>query len=117
MTDTDSTSLLFLFICKKESSIPEDKARSIIFDVFTQSKLKDRLDLSSDFWQTYNVQNKSLKKQVGLYKFENIEKPILITIAIDLKTATVYKQVGLTHTPPPPLPQASARSVLQRRSK
>ena len=85
MTDTDSTSLLFLFICKKESSIPEDKARSIIFDVFTQSKLKDRLDLSSDFWQTYNVQNKSLKKQVGLYEFENIEKPILITIAINPK--------------------------------
>ena len=85
LTDTDSTSLLFLFICKKESQISEIKARKVIFEVFTQSKLLDRLDLSSDFWQTYNVQNKSLKKQVGLYEFENIEKPILITIAINPK--------------------------------
>ena len=32
LTDTDSTSLLFTFICKFESSIPESEARNIIFE-------------------------------------------------------------------------------------
>ena len=30
-----------------------------------QSKIIERLDLSDDFWQKFNVQNKQLKKQVG----------------------------------------------------
>lgn len=82
LTDTDSTSLLFLFICKTDCQIRENEARNVIFEVMVNSKIKERLDLSSDFWQKFNVQNKLLKKQVSLYEVESIDNSTLITIAI-----------------------------------
>ena len=45
----------------------------------------NRLDLSDDSWKQFNVQNKSLKKQVGLYEVENINNTNILTIAINPK--------------------------------
>ena len=73
LTDTDSTLLLFLFICKFESVIPESEARKVIFDCMAKSKILNRLDLSDDFWKEYNVQDRSTKKQMGLFEIENID--------------------------------------------
>ena len=39
LTDTDSTSLLFTFICKFESSIPESQTCDIIFKCLKKSKI------------------------------------------------------------------------------
>ena len=50
-----------------------------------ESKIIDRLDLSHDFWAKFNVQNKKLKKQVGLFDVENINVANIITIAINPK--------------------------------
>ena len=50
-----------------------------------KSKIKDRLDLSDNFWNKFNAQNETLKKQVGLYEAENIDMPNLITIAVNPK--------------------------------
>ena len=50
-----------------------------------KSKIFDRLDLSDDFWDQFGVQNKKLKKQVVLYKIENINEPNIITIALNPK--------------------------------
>ena len=85
LTDTDSTSLSFLFVCKNNCNLAENKARDLIFEIMLKSKIKTRLDLSNDFWQKFNVQDKSLKKQVGLYEAENISVPNLITVAINPK--------------------------------
>ena len=65
LTDADNTSLIFIFIGKLSCSINEKAARNIIFEVLTKSKFLNKLDLSNDFWEQVNVQNKSLKKQVG----------------------------------------------------
>ena len=35
------------------------------------NKVFDRLDLPADFWKQFDVQNKKLKKQVGLFEIEN----------------------------------------------
>ena len=48
-------------------------------------KMLERLDLSHDFWDRFGVQNKSLKKQVGLYEIENINNANVLTIAINPK--------------------------------
>ena len=40
-----------------------------------KSKIFDRLDLSGDFWEKFGIPNKKLKKQVGLFEIENINKP------------------------------------------
>ena len=49
------------------------------------SKILNRLDLSDDFWSHFNVQNKKLKKQVGLFEVENINRAMIITIALNPK--------------------------------
>ena len=68
-----------------QSTINEKDSRDIIFEVLTKSKILERLDLSDGFWERFNVQDKSKKKQVGLYEIENIDNPNLVTIAINPK--------------------------------
>ena len=49
------------------------------------SKIFQRLDLSDDFWEQFNVQNQAIKKQVGLYKIESIDNANVITIFVNPK--------------------------------
>ena len=65
LTDTDSTSLLFTFICKFESSVPESQTRDIIFKYLKKSKILERLDLSDDFWKKYDIYNHYSEKTNG----------------------------------------------------
>ena len=85
LTDTDSTSINFIFVCDFGCVVDEDIARKIIFEVMTTSKILKRLDLSDDFWSQFNVQDKKLKKQVGLFEAENINKANVTTIAMNPK--------------------------------
>ena len=85
LTDTDSTSINFIFICNYGCIVDEESARKIIFEVMTTSKILKRLDLSDEFWSQLNVQDKKLKKQVGLFEAENINTANVVTIAINPK--------------------------------
>ena len=85
LTDTDSTSIFFVFICDLKYSIDKRKSRDIIFKVMIKCKIFERLDLSDDFWDQFGVQNKKLKKQVGLFETESINKANVITIALNPK--------------------------------
>ena len=72
LTDTDSTSINFIFICEKSSIVDEKNARNIIFEVIVSSKILNRLDLSDDFWEQFGVQNKekNLRKKLGYLKLK-----------------------------------------------
>ena len=85
VTDTDSTSMLFVFICDLNSCVSEDKVRNIIFDVMLKSKVFDRLDLSAEFYEQFNCRNEDLRKRVGLFEIESIDKPNVITISLNPK--------------------------------
>ena len=85
LTDTDSTSLLFVFICNLESTLPESKARKVIFECMTKSKILDRLDVSDEYWKQFNVYNANTKKQMGLFEIEHIDNPNVCTIAVNPK--------------------------------
>ena len=50
-----------------------------------KSKIFERLDLLGNFWDQFGVQNKKLKKQVGLFEIESINKANVITIALNPK--------------------------------
>ena len=50
LTDTDSTSLFFVFICKVGCFVAESEARKIIFKCMKNSKISERLDVSDEFW-------------------------------------------------------------------
>ena len=85
LTDTYSTSMFFVFICDLNSCVSEDKARNIIFDVTLKSKVFDRLDLLAEFYELFNCRNEDLRKRVGLFEIESIDKLNLITIALNPK--------------------------------
>ena len=85
LTDTDSTSLLFVFICNLKSTLPESQARKVIFECMIKSKILDRLDVSDEYWKQYNVHNATTKKQMGLFEIEHINNPNVCTIAVNPK--------------------------------
>ena len=85
LTDTDSTSLLFVFICNLKSTLPESEARKVIFECMKQSKILDRLDVSDKFWEQFNACNANTKKQMGLFEIEHIDNPNVCTIAVNPK--------------------------------
>ena len=65
LTDTDSTSLFFIFICNIDFVVNENESRNILFEVMVQSKIIERLDLSEIFgkilmYRTRNLRNKSV---------------------------------------------------------
>ena len=50
-----------------------------------KSKIFDRLDFSAEFCEQFNFQNENLRKQVGLFEIENIDKPNVTTIVLNPK--------------------------------
>ena len=80
LTDTDSTSIFFVFICDLACDVREDEARDIIFKVMLKSKIFDRLDLSHECFKKFNCHNTDLKKRVGYFEIENIEKVNIIRL-------------------------------------
>ena len=85
LTDSDSTSLFFNFICSLDCSVPESEARKIIFECLKKSKILNRLDLSDEFWKQFEIYNANTKKVMGLYEIENIGNQNICTIAVNPK--------------------------------
>ena len=85
LTDTDSTSLFFNFICKLNCSVKESEARNIIFECMKKSKIASRLDVSDPFWKKFDMHNQKTKKVMGLYEVESIDNPNICTIGINPK--------------------------------
>ena len=50
-----------------------------------RSKIFDRLDLSAEFYEQFSCWNENLRKRVGFFEIENIDKPNVITIALNPK--------------------------------
>ena len=95
LTDTDSTSMIFVFICDLDSNVKEDKARNIIFEVMIASRIFDRFDLSAEFYEQFNCHNTKLQKRVRLFEIENIDKANVITTALNPKE---YYERFIDHT-------------------
>ena len=85
LTDTDSTSLFFNFICSLDCSTPESEARKIIFECLKKSKILNRLGLSDEFGKQFEIYNANTKKVMGLYEIENIDNQNICTIAVNPK--------------------------------
>ena len=88
--------------------VREDEERDIIFEVTLKSKIFNRLDLSHEYFEKFNCQNTDLKKRVGYFEVENIDKVNIITIALNPKeyyerfvdTADNKKHKGLHKSTP-----------------
>ena len=49
LTDTDSTSLFCIFVCKPESSIPDYKYRDCLFEIVKVNEVLHKFDTSHEF--------------------------------------------------------------------
>ena len=80
LTDTDSTSLFFVFICDIECSLPESEARKVIFECMIKSEIFERLDISHDFWKTFQIQNKKKRKKWAYLKLKILITQIFVLL-------------------------------------
>ena len=61
-TILNSTLLSFIFFCKPESSIPNEKYRDCLFEVVKANEVPHRFDTSHEFWENLSARDKSFKK-------------------------------------------------------
>ena len=80
ITDTDSASLEFAIVAEDSCNCGKRKMRDIILKIFLDNDIHKRLDLSNEFFEQFDKRNLAVRKQVGLYKFENIEHGIVCAI-------------------------------------
>ena len=73
LTDTDSTSLKFLFISDPNSETLEDKYREIIFEVITSSKICKRFNSSHEYWDYFGARKEQKRKKLGYFEIEHID--------------------------------------------
>ena len=81
LTDTDSTSLKFIFISDPNSDIPESKYRDIIFEITTTSQIYERFDSSHEFWDIFGARKEQKRKKLGYYEMEHINNLCILTLA------------------------------------
>ena len=85
LTDTDSTSLQFLFVRDPASDKINKKYRDIIFEVIIASEIYNRFDTSHEFWDKFGVWKPFLHKCLGYFSAESIYNPCYLTIACNPK--------------------------------
>ena len=82
LTDTDSTSIFFLFVCSAQSNIPD---RDCLSEVFAANDILHTFDRSHKFWEKLSVRDATLKKKLGYYEIEHIDDPCEVTVAVNPK--------------------------------
>ena len=85
LTDTDSTSLKFIFISDPNSEIHESKYRDIIFEIITSSQIYKRFDSSHEFWDNFGARKEQKRNKIEYSKIENIDNPCILTLAVNPK--------------------------------
>ena len=88
LTDSDSTCMLFLFLCKSESTFPDSAYWDCLFEVILASEIYHRFNTLHKFCDRFSARNGSLEKELGYYKIDNhktINNDWLMTVAVNLK--------------------------------
>ena len=70
VTDTDSTSIMFIFICDLNSNIREGKAQNIIFEVVLKSKIFGRLVCLQNFTNNLVAKMRILESELGFLELK-----------------------------------------------
>ena len=85
MKDTDSCSLEIILIPADSYDCCETEIRDVLLRIFLDSKIHLRLNLSGEFFERFGKRNNSIRKQVALSEFENIEHSITCRICVNPK--------------------------------
>ena len=85
MKDTDSCSLKIIVIPADSYDCCETEIKDVLLRIFLDSKIHLRLNLSGEFFERFGKRNNSIRKQVALSEFENIEHSITCRICVNPK--------------------------------
>ena len=81
LTDTDSCSMFFIFICKLECCIPENVFTNVLFDIFKHSKLVQGWTFLKIFGNSLTC---GMKKREQLWDFMKL-KTLIMQISVQLQ--------------------------------
>ena len=90
LTNTDSTSLQFIIVSEVGSTYPESKVRGILFEIFSNTRIRDRFDKSDKFWRRFVVHCPQNQNVLDLYEVEHIDDPCYVTLAVNPKEYLEY---------------------------
>ena len=68
----------------------ESKVRDILFEIFSNTEIRERFDKSDKFWERFGVHKSENQKVLGLYEVESINDPCLVTLATNPKEYLEY---------------------------
>lgn len=71
LTDMHSTSLFFIFICKPESNIPHRYFRDLLFQIFVNNEISNRLGTSHELGINTTLEI-NLLKNLSYYDIEHV---------------------------------------------
>ena len=94
LTNTDSASLQFIIVSDPRSTYPECKVRDILFEIFSNTEIRDQFDKSDEFWRGFGVHCPQNPKVLGLYEVEHIDDPRYVTLAVNPKEYFEYFKSG-----------------------
>ena len=69
--------------------------RDILIKTFLDNDIHHRWDLSGEFFEQFGKRNEAIRKQLGLYEFENIEQGIICAIYVNAKE--YFELYGIYH--------------------
>ena len=90
LTNTDSILLQFIIISDPSSTIPECKVRDMLFEIFSNTEIRNRFDKSDGFWINFGVHCPQNQRVLGLYEVEHIDDPCYVTLAVNPKEYFEY---------------------------
>ena len=50
-----------------------------------KKKIEEKLDVSDTFWPQFEIHNKNVRQQIGLYEIENIRNTNICTTVVNSK--------------------------------
>ena len=68
----------------------ESKVQDILFEIFSNTEIRERFDKSDKFWERFGVHKPENQKVLGLYEVESINDPCLVTLATNPKEYLEY---------------------------
>lgn len=84
LTDTDSTCVFFILVCKPESKISDEKYRDCLFEVIVANKILHRFDMSHKFWEGFIPGTSSFKKKARILR-DRTYVTCYVTLAVNPK--------------------------------
>ena len=85
LKDTDSTLFQFIVVSNVQSTFKEEQVRDILFEIFSESDIRDRFNKSDKFWERFGACESKIQRVLGLYEVESINDPCFVTLAVNPK--------------------------------